>query len=83
MSTFPIKWHEECLTNFVASRDFLQREVDRKTAELARMNQEISFRRMQIETAKAKGKPEFDGDRFMGGFQKWQEKERQAGIAKT
>ena len=74
-TTFPISWHEDCLTNYIASRDEKQRQVDRLTAELGQMNREISFRRMQIETAKAKGKVAYDDDRFMGGFQKWKEAE--------
>lgn len=60
-----IKWHEDCLKNVIRYKDQLLMDVNRILLEVDGLNEDISLRTSQIETAKVKKLTEFDGTRFL------------------
>jgi hypothetical protein len=60
-----IAWHEQCLHNMRDSLLNAQQELQRKEAEVQRLNEAVAFRQQQINVARANGKVAFDAERFL------------------
>ncbi len=69
MTAMPLKWHEENLVNFKANAERERTALAERQRNLERWDADILFRERQIAEAKRKGKPSYDGERFLGGFQ--------------
>lgn len=62
---FPISWHEECLQNNERYLGDERRALLLRLAMYRKSKKDFEFRRLQVETAKAKGMVDFDGERFL------------------
>lgn len=63
-NTYPIKWHEECFSNW---KKFLDKHEERTLKELEEIKQDrerLDFYEDQIKSAKITGKQEFDRGRY-------------------
>lgn len=64
MSSYPIKWHEECLKNSKVSEERLSNEINRIHKQLCILREENCFRAFQINEARRIGKKSFDSGKF-------------------
>lgn len=59
-----LPWHITNLANFSNSLENAERVLHNAELNVDRMRKELEFRRLQIDTAIAKRKQGFDGDRY-------------------
>ena len=62
---FPIKWHEECLINHRATVLKEIKAFQQLQERIARMQKDLAFHELQIETAKKEGKNAYDAELYL------------------
>lgn len=67
MATNKIEWHENNLKNVEGYLNGLKLELQRLQSNIARIEEDVNFRKFQIASAKKEGKQEFDGLRYKVG----------------
>lgn len=67
MSTNKLKWHENNLKNVEAYLNGRKFELLQLQENIATIEKDVEFRKMQIASAKKEGRQEFDGTRYKRG----------------
>jgi hypothetical protein len=65
MSKMPMDWHRECLRNYKRSAAELERDLERRAADLANRKRNIAFYEEQIAAAEKRGVDGFDRERLL------------------